>query len=180
MPVCSDAWFAYGLQHCFQWEFEFNLQSGNGHSNASDNDESTVKKNDYANSVSVSAAKIMIADVPHPYCRLPISLGTDLLRELDIALPMRLAMVAATALWQRKIDSTISSHDMQSHELCNKSAERNIVFSDDRNVICHNDKNDYRKDGTKFKTNSGNKKSKFSSETLENSLSFADELRTES
>ena len=150
MPVCSDAWFAYGLQHCFQWEFEFNLQSGNGHSNASDNDESTVKKNDYANSVSVSAAKIMIADVPHPYCRLPISLGTDLLRELDIALPMRLAMVAATALWQRKIDSTISSHDMQSHELCNKSAERNIVFSDDRNVICHNDKNDYRKDGTKF------------------------------
>ena len=150
LPIFSDAWFAYGLQHCFQWEFEFNLESG--------------------------------INAPHPDYRHPISLEAHLLTvtELDIALPMRLAMIAATALWKQTTDNTNSSLDMRSQEYHNKTSARSDSYSDDLNVNCQNDENNYREDDIEFKRNSGNKKSNFSFETLENSRSFADELRTES
>ena len=77
LDILSDAWLAYGLQHSFKWEFEFN--------SAEDVDDNC------------GTHREPTADCTKCNQQNPLN-QVDLCRH-GVSLPMRLAMIAAEALW---------------------------------------------------------------------------------
>jgi hypothetical protein len=75
--ILSDAWLAYGLQHSFKWEFEFNT----------------------AENIDINCGTQNESSVDCPQCKEYCSLDPSTLCRHDVSLPMRLAMIAADSLW---------------------------------------------------------------------------------
>lgn len=111
-PPHSDLWLAYGLQHCFRWEFELNNLKSNG-------------KHLSSSSASAGGSCHLSQGIPDIGARDAHQSEIDRLRDEGVALPMRLAMRAAKSLW---IDDMSSRHHKDvSETVHDKASNRNHV-----------------------------------------------------
>lgn len=98
----SDVWLAYGLQHCFNWEYEHEFNYAPTHQNETTINQPNIDKNDVKSD------------------KLPLSVESP--RKIDVALPMRLAMIAAESLWGEKKKKSRYS-DQNNHENDSENAD---------------------------------------------------------
>ena len=204
LPLFSDVWLAYGLQHCFQWEFEFNLNTKK-YNTPTGNDSNRCSRDirDSNNTIPNSSEKGINSKSLNHDENGPNVVEPGSLIDLDIALPMRLAIEAATTLWRQSLNNTnmntnantntkekiLATHTAQFQEEYNENVDNNINnngnYADDFLSSSSSSIHKYHRGRNEQNKNLKNPekdeydKSKFSFHTMNNMVDFNDRYKAD-